>query len=60
MTDSEATSALNDRTLDTSVDALTRFRRARGFIFDMDGVLYRGGTRLPGVNDLFNALELRE
>jgi 4-nitrophenyl phosphatase len=60
LTDSEATSALDDRTLDTSVDALTRFRRARGFIFDMDGVLYRGGTRLPGVNDLFNALELRE
>ena len=28
-------------------------------IFDMDGVLYRGETALPGVNDLLNALELR-
>ncbi|MDP8971741.1 MAG: HAD-IIA family hydrolase [Actinomycetota bacterium] len=60
MTDSEATSTLDQRTLDTSVDALAHLRRARGFIFDMDGVLYRGGKRLPGVNDLFNALELRE
>jgi len=33
---------------------------ARGFIFDMDGVLYRGTLALPGVNDLFNALTLRE
>ncbi len=60
LTDSEAASAIDDRTDDTRVDALARFRRARGFIFDMDGVLYRGGQRLPGVNDLFNALELRE
>ena len=41
-------------------DALARFRAARGYIFDMDGVLYRGGEKLPGVNDLFNALQLRE
>jgi 4-nitrophenyl phosphatase len=26
----------------------------------MDGVLYRGGHKLPGINDLFNALQLRE
>jgi 4-nitrophenyl phosphatase len=32
---------------------------ARGFIFDMDGVLYRGRTALPGVSDLLNALDLR-
>jgi hypothetical protein len=29
---------------------------AKGFIFDMDGVLYRGKQSLPGVADLFNAL----
>lgn len=39
---------------------LERFRRARAFIIDMDGVLYRGGNPLPGVNDFFNALALRE
>jgi 4-nitrophenyl phosphatase len=31
----------------------------RAFIFDMDGVLYRGRAPLPGVVDLFNALTLR-
>ncbi len=31
---------------------------ARGFIFDMDGVLYRGALPLPGVADLFNVLTL--
>src|SRR5688572_14186936 len=41
-------------------DALLRLHRARGFVFDLDGVLYRGSALLPGVNDLFNALELRE
>lgn len=39
---------------------IERFRAARAFIIDMDGVLYRGGEPLPGVNDFFNALELRE
>jgi len=34
-------------------------REAKAFIFDMDGVLYRGTTALPGVADLFNALTLR-
>lgn len=32
---------------------------AKAFIFDMDGVLYRGKAPLPGVSDLFNALTLR-
>lgn len=39
--------------------ALERLRGARGFIFDMDGVLYRGEQQLPGVVDLINALEIR-
>lgn len=34
-------------------------RDAKAFIFDMDGVLYRGKTPLPGVQDLFNALTVR-
>lgn len=42
---------------DTELD---RLRSARGFIFDMDGVLYLGSKLLPGVNDVFNALRLRE
>lgn len=37
-----------------------RLQAAKGFIFDMDGVLYRGKLVLPGVQDLFNALTLRE
>jgi 4-nitrophenyl phosphatase len=39
--------------------ALDRMRRAGAFIFDMDGVLYRGNAPLPGIADLFAALELR-
>jgi len=39
--------------------ALERLRAARGFVFDMDGVLYRGDHQLPGVVDLINALEIR-
>jgi 4-nitrophenyl phosphatase len=38
---------------------LDRLQSAKGFIFDMDGVLYLGTRLLPGVNDLFNALRLR-
>ena len=41
-------------------DELDRLQSAKGFIFDMDGVLYRGQSALPGVEDLFNALTLRE
>ena len=44
----------------TGTSAVERLRRARGFIFDMDGVLYRGDLQLPGVIDLINALEIRE
>ena len=41
-------------------DAWGRFRAARGFVFDMDGVLYRGDLPLPGVSELLDALTLRE
>lgn len=37
-----------------------RLREAEAFVFDMDGVLYRGGHLLPGVSDVLNALEIRE
>lgn len=40
--------------------ALERLRTAKGFIFDMDGVLYRGQQQLPGVVDLINALVIRD
>jgi len=39
--------------------ALDKLRQARGFIFDMDGVLYRGSQPLPGVQTLFDALTVR-
>jgi len=51
---------LDDPGPSSADDVLDRYRAARGFIFDMDGVLYRGGQKLPGVNDFFNALQLRE
>jgi 4-nitrophenyl phosphatase len=44
----------------TEDSGLDRLRAAKAFIFDMDGVLYRGKTPLPGVQDIFNALTLRE
>jgi 4-nitrophenyl phosphatase len=44
----------------TEDPGLDRLRAAKAFIFDMDGVLYRGKTPLPGVQDIFNALTLRE
>ncbi|HWV24412.1 MAG TPA: HAD-IIA family hydrolase [Thermomicrobiales bacterium] len=49
-------------TIDESAEdaPLDRLQAAKGFIFDMDGVLYRGKTALPGVEDLFNALTLRD
>ena len=46
-------------TWNTTDDALTRLRAAKGFVFDMDGVLYLGTQRLPGVQELFDALALR-
>ncbi len=42
------------------VDALARLREAKAWIFDMDGVLYRGAEVLPGVKELLDALTLRE
>lgn len=41
------------------VSATFGLRDAEAFIFDMDGVLYRGKTPLPGVQALFNALTVR-
>ena len=41
-------------------NALDRLRAAKGFVFDMDGVLYRGDHQLPGVVDLINALVIRD
>ncbi len=41
-------------------NAQQRLRQAQAFVFDMDGVLYRGGDVLPGVVDLLNALEIRQ
>jgi 4-nitrophenyl phosphatase len=43
-----------------SLDALRRLREAKAWIFDMDGVLYRGAEVLPGVKELLDALTLRE
>lgn len=43
----------------TAAENTDRLQSAKGFIFDMDGVLYRGQQTLPGVVDLFNALTLR-
>jgi 4-nitrophenyl phosphatase len=40
-------------------DALQRLREATGWIFDMDGVLYRGAEQLPGVQALFDELHHR-
>lgn len=37
----------------------SKLTQAKGFIFDMDGVLYRGKQPLPGVQVLFDALTLR-
>ena len=41
-------------------DLYDRLRTAKGFVFDMDGVIYLGSKLLPGVNDLFNSLRLKE
>src|SRR5687768_632679 len=40
--------------------AWRRLRAGQGFVFDMDGVLYRGDTALGGVQDALNALAVRE
>jgi len=46
--------------LTTTATTTSTIPGAKAFIFDMDGVLYRGATALPGVEALFNALSLRE
>ncbi len=38
---------------------MERLGNARAWIFDMDGVLYRGNAPLPGAIDLFATLQLR-
>jgi 4-nitrophenyl phosphatase len=40
-------------------ESIQRLRAARGWIFDMDGVLYRGTEALPGVQALFDELDHR-
>ena len=47
-------------TAELVANAWVRLKAARAFVFDMDGVLYRGDAALPGVRDALNALELRE
>lgn len=42
-----------------SADLYDRLRSAKGFVFDMDGVVYLGSKLLPGVNDIFNSFRLR-
>jgi 4-nitrophenyl phosphatase len=54
---STETSAIEEPPGNEDID---RLQSAKGFIFDMDGVLYRGKMALPGVEDLFNTLTLRE
>jgi 4-nitrophenyl phosphatase len=39
--------------------AIERLNSAKAWIFDMDGVLYRGNAPLPGTIDLFATLQLR-
>jgi 4-nitrophenyl phosphatase len=45
---------------DISSPLRERLRSARAWIFDMDGVLYRGSQPLPGVSELLVTLERRE
>lgn len=40
-------------------DAWARLRSADGFVFDMDGVLYRGDRLLPGVQTVLDAIAIR-
>ncbi len=44
---------------EASSPAMERLGNARAWIFDMDGVLYRGNAPLPGAIDLFATLQLR-
>jgi 4-nitrophenyl phosphatase len=44
---------------DVQPPAIRRLNDAKAWIFDMDGVLYRGNAPLPGAIDLFATLQLR-
>lgn len=46
--------------LSESIDRYDRLRSAKGFVFDMDGVIYLGSRLLPGVNDLLDTLTLHQ
>ncbi len=46
--------------MNPGADFLDRMRSAQGWIFDMDGVLYRGTETLPGVQELFDELNHRQ
>jgi 4-nitrophenyl phosphatase len=41
---------------ESSCSAVMALSEMRGFIFDMDGVIYRGATALPGAAELLTAL----
>lgn len=56
----EIVTAPDDLVPKNATNARKRLRRAKAWIFDMDGVLYRGTEQLPGVAELLAALELRE
>lgn len=45
--------------MDPAQETFQRLREATGWIFDMDGVLYRGTEALPGVQELFDELHHR-
>lgn len=47
-------------TAQATPDALRRLRQARGYVFDMDGVLYRGDEPLGGVAAALDAIDLRD
>lgn len=50
---------MSGETAPTPPTALERLRSAKGFVFDMDGVLYLGNQPLPGVIELLDALAVR-
>jgi 4-nitrophenyl phosphatase len=60
MDEIDATSAEASRTVILHpIGAVERLRNAKAWIFDMDGVLYRGAEPLPGVSELLDALDRR-
>jgi len=64
MTAEEAFSPMSESIVATGIryrgDALQRLRDARAWIFDMDGVLYRGSEPLAGVSELIRILNERK